>query len=1037
MIDPLRQVQGSGQLPALIEALNAHAVVSITDANGDIVHANEKFCAVSGYSPEELIGRNHRIVRSGEHPPEFYARLWETISAGKIWQGVICNRRKDGHLYWVETTILPVLDDADLPVSYVSIRTDITSVKATEARLAEREAQARAQLQTLEMQERRYRLLAENASDVITRHDRDGRLTYASPAVTRLLGYEVEEILGRSRDDLVHPEDVDRIAVSLRKVLDRGEAAIEPYRVRRRDGEYVWIETTMRLLPAAVPGEPNELVAVSRDVSARVLAQEELRRTRERLEFVLAATPVLIYSCRAGGDFMDTFLSDNISDILGYSSQEYLETQPWNDLLHPEDRAWAEGGYEEALVAGRAVREYRLRIKDGTYRWFQDEMRLVGEAGSGADEIVGSLVDIEDRKRAEFALQRSEERVRRSHEFANLGTWEWDLCTGEVFWSEGAAQLFGHAPAELRMVYESFLALVHADDRRAVAEAVEVCLRQGGDYHVEFRVVRPDGTVRWLQEQGDVERAVDGAPLRMLGIVQDVTSRKEAELAVKDSEARYRRLMESAYDAILLGDERGRLLDANRSAAEMLGHPREELVGRTPEDFVPAQEQASFWASFDHMMRLGQTSWEGHLVTRDGGQVPVEATGSRFEHGGRPYVLGVFRDVSERLERERALLEAKAQAERASQAKSEFLSRMSHELRTPLNAILGFAQFMEADPGEPLTPGQGESVKEILRAGWHLLELINEVLDLARIEAGRTEVNLETVPLGTVLDECTMMIRPVAEGHDVELVVADLPVGTAVRADRLRLKQVFLNLLSNAVKYNRTQGAVHVHVSPGPRVRVSVRDTGPGIPAARVEELFQPFNRLGREHGREEGTGIGLVISKRLVELMGGAIGVESVEGGGSTFWVEFDAAGELPPRLTATSAATAQGPVLLPSRYTVLYVEDDPTNMRLVETLAGTFRPDVRLLGASSANLALALAQAHRPDLILLDSDLPEMGGLEILAALRADARTASVPVVAVTANAAPHDAELAAGFQAYLTKPLQTAEFQSVLERILGPVM
>ena len=383
------------------------------------------------------------------------------------------------------------------------------------------------------------------------------------------------------------------------------------------------------------------------------------------------------------------------------------------------------------------------------------------------------------------------------------------------------------------------------------------------------------------------------------------------------------------------------------------------------------------------------------------------------------------------------------EARNANQAKSAFLSSMSHELRTPLNAILGFAQIL-ASKDMPTTPEQKlEFSGHILKSGRHLLTLINEILDLAKVEAGALSLSMEPVPLADVLAECQGMIAPLAAARGVRVLFPDAHAAH-VHADRTRIKQVLLNLLSNAVKYNREGGAVIVDCArPAPqRLRLSVQDTGMGLSPEQVAGLFQPFNRLGQEGGTQEGTGIGLVVTRRLVELMGGAIGVTSSPGVGSVFWIELDVAsvdGTAPAvpagRPRAAQAADDAADTGAPARqHTVLYVEDNPANLKLVQEIV-RFRPDLRLVSAPDGHFGLSLARSQRPDVILMDLNLPGLSGLEVLAQLRREPETARIPAIAVSANAMPADIDraLAAGFARYLTKPIDIGQFNEAIDAML----
>jgi signal transduction histidine kinase/CheY-like chemotaxis protein len=514
-------------------------------------------------------------------------------------------------------------------------------------------------------------------------------------------------------------------------------------------------------------------------------------------------------------------------------------------------------------------------------------------------------------------------------------------------------------------------------------------------------------------------------------------------------------------------DENGVIRIFNAGAERMLGYAAAEAVDKiTPAAFSDPQElamrAAALSVEFGAPVAPGfetlafraahgaEDTFETTKVRKDGSRFPaiLSVTALHGDDGGIIGYLLIGTDNSARKTAERELRESnierekeRAAAEKANLAKSDFLSGMSHELRSPLHTILGFAQLIDGDDPPP-TLRQAASVEQILKAGWYLLELISEILDLAQIESGKLAISSEPTSLTEVMRECRAMIVPQGRKRKVRVTFPDTGAPYFVDADRTRLKQVLINLLSNAIKYNHPDGSVVVDcaLSNGAgrpkRVRVSIADTGAGLSPEMLLQLFQPFNRLGKERTDEEGTGIGLAMSKRLVEMMGGVIGVESTVGSGSVFWFELNSAAEpqsvvdaadLTPRLTVVSKGAPT--------VTMLYVEDNPANLELVKKLLESRRPDILVLGAGTGTEGVRMARESHPDVILMDINLPGMTGVEAFKLLAADPTTAPIPVIALSANAMPRDIKkgLDGGFFRYLTKPIKVRALLETLEEAL----
>lgn len=754
------------------QALDVHAIVSATNVRGEIFYVNDRFCEVSGYSREELLGKNHRIVKSGEHPAELYADIWHTISGGKIWQGEVCNRSKDGSLYWVETSIVPFVDVHGLPYQYISIRTEITKLKnaAERVRLSEQRMNQAQQLAHL--------------------------------------------------------------------------------------GSFEW-------------------------------------------------NPV-------NGDL---YWSDEHYSLWGLQPGSVVPTfELFRQNIYPDDLVKLDQSLERAMKReGDFDCVYRLKHAKGSERIMHSRGEFSFDEKGKPLKLTGTVQDITARKITEKALAESRARLEEAQTQAHLGNWEADLASGELHWSDEIYRIFGQDREHFAPSVEAFRQAIHPEDIQLVEES-ERRATETGIHDVVHRIIRTDGAVRYVHELARSQFDGQGKLVRLRGTVQDVTDLKQAE---------------------------------------------------------------------------------------------------------------------------QAMMEAKIAAEEANRAKSEFLANMSHELRTPLNAILGFSQLFGMDTRLP--PETRNNAREIERAGEHLLSLVNDIIDLSRIETGRLDLSLEPVDLRASIKESLSLVTQLAQEKQVGLVEQEHDArDTLVLADHLRLRQVLINLLTNAIKYNKPQGSVHLNCALREGfVRLSVVDNGPGIPADKQARVFHAFDRLGEERGLIEGTGIGLVITKRLVESMGGTIGFESTPGQGSCFWVELPVvAGTLRSAPVAHGQASVVTPVAEEStthtaRPVVLYIEDNAMNLRLMQKIFES-RKNLELRDAVSAEIGINMARANPPALILMDINLPGMDGYAAQKILSADPRTAGVPIIALTANAMKGDQERGreSGFVNYLTKPLDVVRFLGILD-------
>ena len=528
--------------------------------------------------------------------------------------------------------------------------------------------------------------------------------------------------------------------------------------------------------------------------------------------------------------------------------------------------------------------------------------------------------------------------------------------------------------------------------------------------------------------------------------IRDIGERKRMEAAAKLVSDRLASAVDSMQDAFALFDRRDRLVLCNSVYRRLIGDSvAGPLVDKTYEELLDAWiDDIAFPDAADReRFRAERLAGRPHAPTatfdvrmHDGRSLRV--IDRRTAEGG---IVKTIWDLTDDVRLAEELSEARAATETASRAKSDFLSSMSHELRTPLNAILGFAQLLQRDKKAPLSERHAERVHQILKGGEHLLRLIDDILDLSRIEAGAVSISTEPVDVVEVLEEVRTTLEPISTRQgiriEVEAFPADLPM---VAADRTRFVQILMNFGSNGIKYNRPDGKLVFRVSvPTPEhVRIAVKDAGMGIPLEKQDKLFQPFQRAGQETGPIEGTGIGLVITKRLAELMRSQVGFRSAVGEGSEFWVDIPAHASRmrSARPPAVLEATTERFAGKTQESVVLYVEDNPANVTFMKDLLSSFE-NIHLSTASTAEIGVELAREHHPEVILMDINLPGMSGVEALRALRAAPETKDIPVIALTAAASERDRQrgIQAGFYRYITKPVKVDELLSALEALLAP--
>ncbi len=765
--------------------------------------------------------------------------------------------------------------------------------------------------------------------------------------------------------------------------------------------------------------------ALTDEVRERRQAEEELRESLEenaRLAAAIEASPTaVVLSDPNQPDNPLVFVNPAFTRITGYEAEDVLG-QNCRFLQGPKTDPGAVRRMGEAIQNRTLFREALLNYrKDGSEFWNELTVSPVFSPEGRLINFVGLQVDVTHEHREREARHESEERFRQLAESIGDVFWIAAADGGQILYTSPAFEtVWGIEAAEVYRNAGRWHESLHPEDRQRVMQAVRTRNHSGG-YVIEYRIVRPDGEIRLIKDRAFPVYDSEGRIYRMAGLAEDITARRAAEDTLD-------RFFTLSLDLLVTSGFDGYFQRLNPAWEATLGWTCEEMMATPFIDFVHPEDRESSLAETRRLSEGRETiRFENRYRCKDGSYKPLVWTAR--PDVDRQLLYATARDVTESKKAQRELIEAKEEAERANAAKSEFLSRMSHELRTPLNAILGFGQLLEMNRMEP---SDLDSVEQILKAGRHLLELINEVLQLSGIEAGRLQFSLEPVSVGDVIREACALVRPLADTRRIDLNVPAEGGAGHLLADRQRLLQVLLNFLANAVKYHREGGQVTVDSAvTGDRCRISVTDDGPGIAEGKQGKLFVPFERLGADRTGVEGTGLGLALSKTLIEAMGGAIGVETEEGRGSVFWCE------LPTAIPAQSAAQApRDPLPAPGcAARILYIEDNLSNLRLVEQLFAT-RRHLELLSAMQGRLGLDLARQHHPDLILLDLHLPDMAGDEVLRQLRADPATADIPVLMLSADAISHQVErlLAAGARAYVTKPFDIPALLRLVDETLA---
>lgn len=865
--------------------------------------------------------------------------------------------------------------------------------------------------------------------------DAQGRIVHINQAVLKIFGHTKKELLDHNVTKLMFEKDADIHTKSLQAYLNGGlEKNIGKERqaqAKTKDGNAIVI--TISLTETNIFAK-KYFTAFIRDITEQSEFNRQLQEQRNKFETLFEHCPDGIVYVDSQYNIID--VNRNFLTLYGGDSSSIINTDI-RQLYHcdgPElkriKRLWLshrENSVEDEIIA---------KLNNKPHTMVLISSRQVRMSDTAITIFVFS--DITEQLAQEEYLRQTKERLEKSQLFSNVGHWQWDVDTNQLYWSEVTSAIFGKPKQNRQLDFDDFISQIHSLDKLAVRTAIKRCIDHGEKYDIEYRIIWPDKSIRWLHQQGDVVRDETQVATSMIGVVQDVTERKnwESELHL------FKQIIDSSNQIISVFDDSGYFIYANQAHKQQFEYhqPIEQFHTR---DFLPLGFEASV-QSLDIENNISQYGhWSGELQSRkaDDSLFPAHVAFTQFHNksDGRRYRFCIAYDITEERKQKQKLEQAKIDAELANRAKSEFLSNMSHELRTPLNAVLGFSQLLFRQQEVEFSQRINNNIKAIYNAGEHLLTLINGILELAKIESGKKETSLEEVNVKTVIDEAISLVIPQAHERGLNLQSPDqgeLPVLYShnaipvVNADFTMLKQALLNYLSNAIKYNKDNGVVYITVDVDPqnhRTRISVCDSGIGIATEKLDTLFTPFNRLGLETSNIQGTGIGLAITKKNIECMEGTVGVTSTLGIGSSFYLELPYQ-FLQPYVQNDDPQDILG--VPQNDPLVLYIEDDQSNIDLMREFFAEL-DDVQLVCVNSGELGLVYASKYRPQLILMDLCLPGMDGFCAFELIKNEESLQDCKIFAITADVLGNTRAKVTqkGFDGFISKPVELDAINKIL--------
>lgn len=1088
--DITKERQTENEIRKLSQAVvHSPVAVVITDLHANIEYINPAFEKITGYSIQEVLNKNIKILKSGLNDISVYQDLWNTIKKGGVWTNEWINKRKNGELYWESVSISPVFNVYGEVVNYLSVKHDITQKKRFEnevielntnleakvkERMAEIEATNAELLREIEIRRQIEEALNEKttelenffgvALDLLCIADNEGRFIKVNKEWCQTLGYSIEELENHLFLDFVHPDDMEATLQAMARLGQNEKILNFTNRYRTVVGTYKYIE--WRSTPLG-----KRIYAAARDITERRQKEDfvlelldftvNITRYKQN-EFNLAVENALMKIGQFLGtdrafvfefdecpgtmtntyEWCNTDIEPQIQNLKDLPCSIFPQTmkslENHENVIVPDvdalDDDWIEErsilqmqGIKTLLIMPMYI-ENRLSGFIGldsvkSHRTYtENEINILNIWGNTIAGLISS-----------YNTEKKLENTRKNFEifFNTIDDFLWVINTdGKII------HVNNTVTSRLEISRDGIIGRgvidVHPQNQREHATKVfEDMLGAKIDY---CRIPLVTSGERLIPVEARVKFGYwDGQPA-IFGVSKDIS-------ALQLSEEKFSRAFHSGSAMMAISEfDSGEYLDVNKTFCDTIGYDYVDIIGKNARElnlFVKANIRDEIISMLINAEPVREQ--EVQIRSNKGQIKTLLLSADSVNIAGAQCLLTVSVDITERKEIEEKLEQAREEAIKANYAKSEFLSRMSHELRTPLNSILGFAQLLELGK---LNDSQSRGVMYILKSGRHLLSLINEVLDLAKIEEGKISLSIEPVQLNKVFIEVIEMISPLMKEKHISCNFADAGnAGLYVNADLMSLKQILMNLLTNAVKYNKEHGYIDIWFESSEdenKVRMYVKDTGIGIPTDKMQNLFNPFERIGAELSDIEGTGLGLTVVKKLTEIMGGTIGLESEIERGTTFWIELTSA-ECPTldiiQQNNQDNLFVRQKIDEIKSSVILYIEDNDSNIELMKQIVSTYAPETKLIVEKYGSKAVALAMEHSPNLILLDLNLPDIHGSEILKKLKSQQYTRSFPVTVISADAMPGQINklVSLGADSYITKPIEITDIVNIFNKYL----